>query len=73
MATFNHKSTVSRLQSFKKVDSLPGEEYNSNGKRTLPFNGADQQEKDSNDQSEMVPYTNKKLKSLIDDRGKSDK
>lgn len=56
------------VQSFRKIDSLTGEEHNSNGKRTIPFNGGEQQEKDSKDQSEIVPYTNKKLRSLMTDR-----
>lgn len=55
-------------QSFRKIDSL-GDEHNSNGKRTLPFNGGGElQEKDAKDQPEIVPYTNKKLRSLMSDR-----
>lgn len=51
-----------------------GDELNSNGKRTLPFNGGEPQETPSRDQSEIVPYTNKKLRSLMTDRQeKSDK
>lgn len=47
-----------------------GDEHNSNGKRTLPFNGGgEQQDKDAKDQQpEIVPYTNKKLRSLMTDR-----
>lgn len=52
-------------QSFRKIDASAGVEQNSNGKRTLPFNGGEQQEKDS---KEIVPYTNKKLRSLMTDR-----
>lgn len=55
-------------QSFRKIETSTGEEHNSNGKRTLPFNGGEQQEKDSKDHPEIVPYTNKKLRSLITDR-----
>lgn len=48
---------------------MTGDEHNSNGKRTLPFNGGgEQQEKDSKDHSEIVPYTNKKLRNLMSDR-----
>lgn len=57
------------MQSFRKIDTMTGDEHNSNGKRTLPFNGGgEQQEKDSKDHSEIVPYTNKKLRNLMSDR-----
>lgn len=61
-------------QSFRKVDTVTDEDQNSNGKRTLPFNGGEQSDKDSKDQSEIIPYTNKKLRTLMTDRQeKSDK
>lgn len=65
---------LSFKQSFRKVGATTDDEQNSNGKRTIPFNGGEQTEKDSKDQSEIVPYTNKKLRTLMTDRQeKSDK
>lgn len=53
---------------------MTDDEQNSNGKRTLPFNGGEQPEKDSEDQPKIIPYTNKKLRTLMTDRQeKSDK
>lgn len=56
----------------KREANLTGEEHNSNGKRTLPFTGNDQSNNDSKDAetpiSPIVPYTNKKLRSLMTDR-----
>lgn len=56
------------------MDPITDDEQNSNGKRTLPFNGGEQTEKDSDDQPKIIPYTNKKLRTLMTDRQeKSDK
>lgn len=55
------------------MDTLTGDEHNSNGKRTLPLFGAVEvaEKETKNTPKPIIPYTNKKLRSMVTDRQES--